>query len=383
MLYRGTSVPRAPSRQTGDWLGTGAWVLTELLQEVTTSMLKHRWLLAIPLALAVTIGSAAASSIRDDAGLFTPDAVRDAKAKLSQIETDTGVTTTIETIDSLEGRSLDSVAEEHARRSGTQGLYILIPKKEHKVEVLSSPFYRTAIGESRRLEVRNAFVKSFQKRAFDAGLTSAVETIGEVAAAAHTEIGKPRRSAAGPLGPIRGRPVVRQGGGSFGLGSLLGIGLLIVAVLVGIRLIGSLFGGGRGAYGPGPGQPGMGPGYGGGGPGYGAGYGGRGGGFFSSILGGIGGAMAGNWLYDQFSGRHQGGSYADTTATPGVDPTSGADAGGDWAGGGSEAGDWGGGGDDGGGSGGGGGDWGGGGGGDWGGGGGGDWGGGGGDGGSW
>ena len=50
-------------------------------------MLKHRWLLAIPLALAVTIGSAAASSIRDDAGLFTPDAVREAEAKLSQIET--------------------------------------------------------------------------------------------------------------------------------------------------------------------------------------------------------------------------------------------------------------------------------------------------------
>ena len=92
---------------------------------------------------------------------------------------------------------------------------------------------------------------------------------------------------------------------------------MIVAVLVGIRLIGSLFGGGRGAYGPGAGQPGMGPGYG-GGPGYGAGYGGRGGGgFFSSILGGIGGAMAGNWLYDQFSGRHQGGTYADTTGDTG------------------------------------------------------------------
>jgi len=343
-------------------------------------MLKHRWLLAIPLALAVTIGPAAASSIRDDAGLFTPDAVRDAEAKLSQIERETGVTTTIETIESLEGRSPDSVAEEHARRSDTQGIYVLIPKKEHKVEVLSSPFYAKAIGRTQRLEVRDAFVKSFRKNDFDAGLKDAVETIGPVAAAAHSELGdKPRRGAIPPVGPIRGRPLARQGGNSFGLGSLLGIGLLIVAVLVGIRLIGSLFGGGRGAYGPGVGQPGMGPGYG-GGPGYGPGYGGRGGGMFSSILGGIGGAMAGNWLYDQFSGRHHGGTYADTTSTPGVDPSQTADAGGDWAGGGSETGDWGGGGgDDGGG---GGGDWGGGG-GDWGGGGGGgDWGGGG-DGGSW
>ena len=31
---------------------------------------------------------------------------------------------------------------------------------------------------------------------------------------------------------------------------------------------------------------------------------GRGGGFFSSVLGGLGGALAGNWLYDQFAGGH-------------------------------------------------------------------------------
>ena len=33
----------------------------------------------------------------------------------------------------------------------------------------------------------------------------------------------------------------------------------------------------------------------------------------SSLFGGIGGALAGNWLYDQFSGRHQGG-YSDSSA---------------------------------------------------------------------
>ena len=49
----------------------------------------------------------------------------------------------------------------------------------------------------------------------------------------------------------------------------------------------------------------MGPGgyYGGGGPATAAG---GGGGFFSGLLGGLGGAMAGNWLYDQMSGRHGG-----------------------------------------------------------------------------
>ena len=95
------------------------------------------------------------------------------------------------------------------------------------------------------------------------------------------------------------------------------------------------------------------------------GYGGRGGGFLSSLFGGIGGAMAGNWLYDQFSGRHHGGDYADNTSH-GADvgnQGTGSDAGGsDWSGGGA-VGDWGGdaggGGDWGGGGDGGGGDWGG------------------------
>jgi uncharacterized protein len=108
----------------------------------------------------------------------------------------------------------------------------------------------------------------------------------------------------------------------------------------------------------------------------------------SSMFGGIGGALAGNWLYDQFSGRHHDSSMGQATN---YDPTAGAGSPGETAGPdyvtpGDGGADWGG--DAGGDVGGGGGDWGGGdtgGGGDWGGGGGGDWGGGGGgdDGGSW
>jgi uncharacterized protein len=77
----------------------------------------------------------------------------------------------------------------------------------------------------------------------------------------------------------------------------------------------------------------------------------------SSLFGGIGGAMAGNWLYDQFSGRHHGSGnmYPDQTnydqgSSPADDPSTGSwgGGGGDWGGGGG-GGDWGGGGGDGGG----------------------------------
>lgn len=176
------------------------------------------------------------------------------------------------------------------------------------------------------------------------------------------------------------------------MGTILLIGGGILAVFLILRVLGGLFnrssGGGypNQVGGMGMPRPGMGPG---GGPGYyggGGGYGQRGGGgFFSGLLGGLGGAVAGNWLYDQFSGRHGGSTsagmgYGPNDASAGLpdqrddaiigadddggrgaswdDGNAGDTGGGDW-GGGDAGGDWGGGGGDwgGGDGGGGGGDW--------------------------
>ncbi len=334
-------------------------------------MRKIYGLLALPLLLVGgAIGSAAASSIQDNAGLFDPAAVRKAEAKLSQVENDSGVNATIETIDSLQGEPIRQVAVRQAQRTGTEGIFILIPKREHKIDVLASRSYRRTLTGTRLDAIRDAFISGLRHGDYDAGLIQGVEKLAQEIEQAKTEHGGVLRQAA-PVVPMRRGPANR---GSFGLGSLLMIGLLIFAVLFGIRLLGNLFGGGqRAGYGPGQHPMGGGPGF--GRPGYGYG-GGGGGGFLSSMFGGIGGALAGNWLYDQFSGRHHGGTF-DNSTFGGQDAGQQSETGGrDWAGGGESAGDWGGG-DAGGG------DWGGGGGGDWGGGGGGDWGGGGGGGGDW
>src|SRR5262249_15110840 len=72
---------------------------------------------------------------------------------------------------------------------------------------------------------------------------------------------------------------------------------MIVAVLVVvwvifaiIRAIIGMFSGGYGGYG--------------GGPGYGGGYGYGGGGFFTGMLGGLFGSMAGMWIYNNMFGGH-------------------------------------------------------------------------------
>jgi len=322
-------------------------------------MWTQRSLLALPLALAATLGTANAASVRDRAGLFSPDAVRQAEAELNRVERDNQLSATVETVDSLEGNDIGDVTREHAARSGTGGLYVVIAKKENKIDVRASRQYSRAINDPRVQSIRQAFIGEFKKHDFDAGLLAGVRSINSEVSAARSENGG--RLVAGAPGARPGAAVPARRGnpqGGFGMSSLLGIGLLVVGGLFLVRLLGSLFGGNRGYAGGGPGRMGA-PGYGGGG---------GGGGFMSGMFGGIGGALAGNWLYDQFSGRSHGGSVESSATsgpaeTGGDDWNSGSNASGDWGGG-----DAGGGGDWGGGGGGGGGDWGGG-----GGGGGGDW----------
>jgi len=354
-------------------------------------MANLRWLFAIPVALAATLAAASAdaSAIRDSAGMFSNDVVAKAKVQLDRLERTTRISVVIETTDSIagldpdataleKGKAIDALAVHRARAIDAAGVYVLISKREHLIShVLVRERYAGLVSIDKRDAIREAFIEEFRKKNFDGGLMRAVETIERSLEGASVRT-KSARGAAGVPAPVHNRAA---GGRDAAGGSTMGTFLLIVAgifgVLLVLRLVGGLFGGGArsgmpGAPGMGMGRPGMG-----GGPGYGApGYGGGGGGFMSSLFGGLGGALAGNWLYDQFSGRH-GGHVGSADAASPADYSGGApDAGGDAIvgadddpGGGAS---W----DDGGG-GGGGGDWGGGG-GDWG-GGGGDWGGGGGD----
>ena len=375
-------------------LQRSAWIKTHLNREFSTKgdrpMIRARWWLVTPALLASAVLSAApAAEVRDKAGLFSSEAVKKAQTELDRLEKEYAVPVTIETIESLDGDSIAQVLNRHAMAVGTEGVYILIPKKEHSILAEASKHYKENLPRSQMTGVQDAFLKEFKQRDFDAGLTQGVAKLTTVFTDAKSASGgtirqttAPNARRGGAAVPARQVPAKKSSGG-FSLIMLI-VGALGIFFV--IRILSALFGAMRGNQYGGGGGPMMGGrgGYGGGGPGYGGGgYGGApagGGGFMSSMFGGIGGALAGNWLYDKMSGNQHGGGYADQ---PGYDQAaapveetspewSGNDAGGDWGGGGTEvadnstAGDWGGGG---------GGDWGGGGdaggGGDWGGGGGG------------
>jgi hypothetical protein len=340
-------------------------------------MSSTRVFLTIPLLLAASLASAFGSEVRDKAGLFSPDAVKKANSELSRIERETNVPVTIETIASLNGRSIDDALKQLGRSEGIKGLFIVIAAKEKHNEAGASAEYDHYFNRPLYQDMRDSFLPSFRKGDFDGGLAVGVSKIESTLAQVKAQAGgtitpTPARGVSAVQPTRRGAvPVPRNPAqGRSGVSTLIAIVVVIVVVMLGLRLLGALFGGGRGGasgYGPG-GMRGPG-GY--GAPGYGGG--GGGGGFMSSLFGGIGGAMAGNWLYDQFSGRNRHGEGYLPPTQEGAPP---AETGGDWGTAGDGGGSWG----ESGGGGGGGGDWGGGGGGgDWGGGGGGgDWGGGGG-----
>jgi uncharacterized protein len=332
--------------------------------------------------------------------MFSPRSVEEAESRLNKLERSTGVPVVIETIKAIPGltketskdereRAVNQLAKRRDQEIHDEGIYILISQREHLIsETLIRERLAHVLPLEKRHAIRQAFIERFHEKDYDGGLLSGVRAIETTLNGVKVE----HRAAHTPVPAARGERVRGAAGGGSTMGTILLIGGGILAVFLILRVLGGLFGrssgagypnqaGGMGMPRPGMG-PGGGPGYYGGGGGYGGGRGG--GGFFSGLLGGLGGAMAGNWLYDQMSGRHGGSSTSagvgyppdEASALPdqgdaiiGADDDGGRGAswddggagdtgGGDWGGGG---GDWGGG--DGGG------DWGGGGGGD----GGGDW----------
>ena len=260
------------------------------------------------LVLAVT--RLGAAEIRDHAGLFSAEAVRKAQAELERSERASRIPVVIETVPAIPGlegsasaaekrHAIETLAEKKAKDIGYEGVYLLISKHD---QVFSEPLvkerYASRLPRERRRAVRTRCSASSRTAISTPGSSRRPEYRG---GALRGPV--PAALASGPRRPgaAAGRP------GKFGLGTLLVIGLGIFGVLLLLRVLGGLFNRGGGypaqmGMGGMP-RPGMGPGPGYGGPGY--GYGApRGGGFFSGMLGGLGGALAGNWLYDQFSGRH-------------------------------------------------------------------------------
>jgi|GEM_PF-2760361 len=297
--------------------------------------------------------------VRDAAGMFSPDAVAKADDALDAVRRKTRWATAIETVNSLEGRSPREAADANARALKVHGLYVLIAKADKKFFAEPSVSAEKVFTRDRIKSLEDGLASAFKAGDFDKGLLTAVDTVRQTAesaagakadlapvfpepARALPEARKPVPAAPEPA-PPHARPVAMEhpkpGGAE--RGSILPIALIGGVILLGLWIISKAFRrpqpqgqmpsqaystgypqGTPGPTPPGP-RPGPGqqppPGYGYGqpnAPGYGPppapgyGYGPPpqqgGGGLLSGALGGLGGAIAGNILYDQFGRRHEG-----------------------------------------------------------------------------
>jgi glc operon protein GlcG len=127
------------------------------------------------------------SDVRDNAAIFSADAVRTARDALAKTERTIFVPVLIETVESLKGEKIDETATRLARRSGAQGVFILIARKESRIEVLASKRYSEALPRPACNKVRAAFIEGFRKQDFDGGLREGIAVLDTELASARSE----------------------------------------------------------------------------------------------------------------------------------------------------------------------------------------------------
>ena len=227
-------------------------------QEDKNPMTKLRWLLAIPVMLAATLmiapATAEAATIRDRGGMFSKDALQQAKALLDKIERSSGVPIVIETIDAIPGlpanapaerrrRAIDDLAVERDKAIGDEGIYLLMSKRDH---VMSHVLVRKRLADvlpiEKRDAIRDAFVADFKKEGgYDTGLLDGAAPSKRLS----REFPSAGAAVAAHGGGVERAPRRADGGrmpaGRSTFGAFLMIILGIFGVLLVLRLIGGLF----------------------------------------------------------------------------------------------------------------------------------------------
>lgn len=253
-------------------------------------------MLVLLVMLAWLVPGIAQARTIDEAGIFSPNTISQLDQKIKSIKSAYNHDIQIVTVPSLGGQSVPQVAQRYITGpvENINGVYIFIAKKEKKIDIAVGRSVTGAIPKPRNETIRQAILNEFRHGNFDQGILTGVSMIEDAfrAAGPATTSGPPMSSA-----PLRATAERHQGGG-ISWTTIIIIAIAAYFLFSIIRSIGQRAMGG-GGYGGGvaPGAPGYG----------GPGFGGGGGGFMSSLLGGLGGAMVGNWLYDKFSGREGGG----------------------------------------------------------------------------
>lgn len=238
-----------------------------------------------------TVPSAAAPSTTlfvDDSGKFFRDAtIKELTSRIERIKNATGKEVYVVTVGKLTGKTIDEAAVEFGQTHQVNGIVIYISKEPSKLAVKVGTNTARLITNEKKLMVRDTMLQAFKEKRFDDGILQAVGLLENQMR--HKPVGM--TTGHNQQTPIQVEPKRAKGTNWLLLLLLIGGGFLILRMILRAISGGQAQQGLPGGTPPGLGaQPGVAP--------------GGGGGFMNSLLGGLGGAMIGNWLFNSFSGHH-------------------------------------------------------------------------------
>jgi hypothetical protein len=323
----------------------------------TTILTTLALLLGLSLLAPAARAADSKAQVVDGAGFFSADAVRQANARLADIDQKYGRQMRIETFAEIPADQRSGYTEpgkrafftrwarQRAQASGIRGAFVLICKNPSslQVEVGDDTLRSGAFTEADRLSA--AMLSAFRAKDYDKGLSDGIDIFenalrryqqrqenpanpaavsprgGTSSDSGAAQTSPPVGSASSPPKPYSfpqapsqssPPPMSRSSGGvHFG-----GIVVFIIVLFVIVAIIRRVLRGAAssysrpGGYGPSYGAPPPAGGY---PPGYGYGGGGGGGGFGRGFGGGILGGMLGGWLGNQMSRRYDNSGYSPST----------------------------------------------------------------------
>ena len=241
--------------------------------------------------LGIVSARAVGPEVRDNAGIFSAPAVKQADEAIRNLQRDFRKDLLVETFAGVpDGRTNDyarsreefftSFVRERAQAARLDGIYVLVmkepPPHRYRIQVgVGQATLKRGFQTGDRDQLVRLLQSSFREDKYDEGLRTAVAFVERTLRGNLQSGAAPRPSAQGA--PVRQSAPASSSSSSFSMGSLLVLGLFaaggVLVVIFIMRILRSGMGGGGGLAGAG-------------------GLRGGGGGFFSSLLGGIGGAMA-------------------------------------------------------------------------------------------
>lgn len=248
------------------------------------------------------------SDVIDTAGFFSASAVESANNKLRETYKRTQKELVIETIESIGSQKIDTVAMEKAKSRKVNGVYVLISKKESRISVLVGNKTSNIFTSTNKDALREKFVSEFKSKSFDQGLNNGVDYFNSIiipnAPVKSNTVTPPVINNNTTTTVVPPKQPVQQETKKSGFPWLSIILVILIGFII-FRVVMYFIGRSSGSNNM---SGGMGSGY--GQNNYGGGGGGMG--FFGSMMAGVVGAVAGNWIYDKLTGNDSG-LHAGTT----------------------------------------------------------------------